>query len=214
MLVLVFVIVKLTFSHDGIHWSPCKTYLRSGSSSFPLIGVAFLTTGSSKVQNSDLCTTKWIQKKTLYLRTNFGWLLSPLPYSGDHGRTKVPGQNPSTGFLHLPAGERYWIEAALKVKTTVRLVSLMPTWLCCVCLAYSNEDQLLWTPAILPVQEVEDFLIYAQRPHGQRAPAGARSHGAMVRDNEQVMWEWYQPKRCGGMSSEASKGAGIIFLHL
>lgn len=75
------------------------------------------------------------------------------------------------------------------VDTRVRLVSLMRTWLCCVCPAYSNEDQLLWTPAVLPVQEVEDFLIYAQRPHGQRGAAGARSHGTMVRDNEQVMLE-------------------------
>lgn len=78
-------------------------------------------------------------------------------------------------------------DSGCKVKTRVRLVTLMPTWSCCVCLAYSNEDQLLWTPAILPVQEVEDFLIYAQRPHGQRRAAGTRSPGAMVQDNEQVM---------------------------
>lgn len=55
--------------------------------------------------------------------------------------------------------------------------------------AYSNEDQLLWTPAFLPVQEVEDFLIYAQRPHGQRGAPGAQAHGAMVPDNEQALYE-------------------------
>lgn len=62
----------------------------------------------------------------------------------------------------------------------------MPPLLCGVCPASSHDDQLLWTPAVLPVQEVEDFLVYAQRPHGRRGTAGSRSHGAMVRDNEQV----------------------------
>lgn len=52
--------------------------------------------------------------------------------------------------------------------------------------AYSSEDQLLWTPGVLPVQEVEDFLIYAQRPYGQRGPAGTQAQGDTVRDNEQV----------------------------
>lgn len=55
--------------------------------------------------------------------------------------------------------------------------------------AYSNEDQLLWMPGILPMQDVEDFLIYAQRPHGQRGAAGPQAHGAMVRDNEQALYE-------------------------
>lgn len=74
-----------------------------------------------------------------------------------------------------------------RVTTGMRLVSHLRTLPSCVSPAYSNEDQLLWTPAVLPVQEVEDFLIYAQRPHGQRGAAGAHTHGAVVRDNEQVM---------------------------
>lgn len=115
--------------------------------------------------------------------------------------------------------ERHWGHS---VNTGMRLVSHLRTRLCCVSPAYSNEDQLLWTPAFLPVQEVEDFLIYAQRPHGQRGAPGAQAHGAMVPDNEQVMWEWYLHMRYGAMSSAArltwsnrsrcvGKRAGVFF---
>lgn len=117
--------------------------------------------------------------------------------------------------------ERHW---GHRVNTGMRLVSHLRTRLCCVSPAYSNEDQLLWTPAFLPVQQVEDFLIYAQRPQGQRGAAGAQAHGAMVRDNEQVTWEWYLHMRYGEMSSAArltgSHGSRCVviragvFLHL
>lgn len=53
-------------------------------------------------------------------------------------------------------------------------------------LAYSSEDQLLWRPGVLPVQEVEEFLLYAQRPCGQEGAAGTQTQGDTVRDNEQV----------------------------
>lgn len=47
--------------------------------------------------------------------------------------------------------------------------------------AYSNEDQLLWQPGVLPVQEVEEFLLHAQRPRSQE-----RIKGYTIQDNEQV----------------------------
>lgn len=53
-------------------------------------------------------------------------------------------------------------------------------------LAYSSEDQLLWRPGVLPVQEVEEFLLYSQRPRGQEGAACTRTQGDTVRDNEQV----------------------------
>lgn len=64
----------------------------------------------------------------------------------------------------------------------------------CVCTAlpssfvppvdYSSEDQLLWRPDVLPVQDVEEFLLFVQRPCGQEGAAGTQ--GDTVRDNEQV----------------------------
>ncbi|XP_028260418.1 mesoderm induction early response protein 2 [Parambassis ranga] len=47
--------------------------------------------------------------------------------------------------------------------------------------AYSSEDQLLWMPGVLPTQEVEEFLLKAQRSQGQEAVA--------VQDNEQALYE-------------------------
>lgn len=56
-----------------------------------------------------------------------------------------------------------------------------------LCPAYNSEDQLLWRPGELPVQEVEDFLLNAQRPHGQEGSAYTQTQGDTVRDNEQVL---------------------------
>ncbi|CAK6955413.1 mesoderm induction early response protein 2 [Scomber scombrus] len=55
--------------------------------------------------------------------------------------------------------------------------------------AYSSEDQLLWRPGQLPVQKVEDFLLNAQRPHGQEGSAYTSIKGDTVRDNEQALYE-------------------------
>ncbi|XP_044054704.1 mesoderm induction early response protein 2 isoform X2 [Siniperca chuatsi] len=55
--------------------------------------------------------------------------------------------------------------------------------------AYSSEDQLLWRPGVLPVQKVEEFLLYAQRPRGQEGAACTQTQGDTVRDNEQALYE-------------------------
>ncbi|XP_047192878.1 mesoderm induction early response protein 2 isoform X2 [Scophthalmus maximus] len=55
--------------------------------------------------------------------------------------------------------------------------------------AYSSEDQLLWRPDVLPVQEVEKFLLNTQRPRGREGAACTVMHGDTVRDNEQALYE-------------------------
>lgn len=55
--------------------------------------------------------------------------------------------------------------------------------------AYSSEDQLLWRPGVLPVQEVEEFLLNAQRTYGQEGAACTQTHGDTVRDNQQALYE-------------------------
>nr|XP_029135849.1 mesoderm induction early response protein 2 [Labrus bergylta] len=55
--------------------------------------------------------------------------------------------------------------------------------------AYSSEDQLLWRPDVLPMQEVEEFLLYAQRSRGQEGAACLRTQGDTVQDNEQALYE-------------------------
>lgn len=53
--------------------------------------------------------------------------------------------------------------------------------------AYSSEDQLLWRPEVLSVQDVEEFLLKAQRSHSQEgAPCTQR---VTVQDNEQALYE-------------------------
>ncbi|XP_005920890.1 mesoderm induction early response protein 2 isoform X2 [Haplochromis burtoni] len=53
--------------------------------------------------------------------------------------------------------------------------------------AYSTEDQLLWRPGVLPVHEVEEFLLNAQRPRGQEEAVGTEE--VIVQDNEQALYE-------------------------
>lgn len=48
---------------------------------------------------------------------------------------------------------------------------------------FSCGDQLLWTPGILPVKEVEEFLLNTQKQHAQE------DYGDFVRDNEQALYE-------------------------
>ncbi|KAF6726408.1 Mesoderm induction early response protein 2 [Oryzias melastigma] len=53
--------------------------------------------------------------------------------------------------------------------------------------AYSGEDQLLWTPDSLPAQDVEDFLLNAQRLCGQQGAVWTQE--ATIKDNEQALYE-------------------------
>ncbi|XP_028443081.1 mesoderm induction early response protein 2 isoform X1 [Perca flavescens] len=53
----------------------------------------------------------------------------------------------------------------------------------------SSEDQLLWRPGVLPVQEVEEFLLNAQSPHGQQGAPCTQTRGDTVRDNQQALYE-------------------------
>lgn len=53
----------------------------------------------------------------------------------------------------------------------------------------SSVDQLLWTPAVLPLQQVEEFLLNAQRPHGQKGATWTQTQGDTVRDNQQALYE-------------------------
>lgn len=55
--------------------------------------------------------------------------------------------------------------------------------------ACNSEDQLLWKPGVLPVQEVEEFLLNAQRTHGQEGAACTQTQGDTVRDNQQALYE-------------------------
>ncbi|XP_034439857.1 mesoderm induction early response protein 2 [Hippoglossus hippoglossus] len=53
----------------------------------------------------------------------------------------------------------------------------------------SSEDQLLWRPGVLPVQEVEEFLLNTQRPRRQEGAARTSMQANTVRDNEQALYE-------------------------
>ncbi|XP_029286356.1 mesoderm induction early response protein 2 [Cottoperca gobio] len=66
--------------------------------------------------------------------------------------------------------------------------------------AGSSEDQLLWRPGVLPVQEVEEFLLNAQRPFGQEGAACTQTRGDTVRDNQQAL---YQLVKCNFDAEEA-----------
>ncbi|XP_054458609.1 mesoderm induction early response protein 2 [Anoplopoma fimbria] len=55
--------------------------------------------------------------------------------------------------------------------------------------ACSSEDQCLWRPGVLPMQEVEEFLLNAQRPYGQEGAACTQTQRDTVRDNQQALYE-------------------------
>uniref|UniRef100_A0A673A290 Mesoderm induction early response 1, family member 2 n=1 Tax=Sphaeramia orbicularis TaxID=375764 RepID=A0A673A290_9TELE len=59
----------------------------------------------------------------------------------------------------------------------------------CYIVSYNSEDQLLWRPGVLPVQEVEEFLLKTQRPQSQEGAACTQTQGDSVRDNEQALYE-------------------------
>ncbi|CAL8395832.1 unnamed protein product [Boreogadus saida] len=55
--------------------------------------------------------------------------------------------------------------------------------------AYDGDDQLLWSPGVLPPQEVEGFLLSAQAPSGQEVAPYTDAHRDTLRDNEQALYE-------------------------
>ncbi|XP_040040545.2 mesoderm induction early response protein 2 isoform X2 [Gasterosteus aculeatus] len=55
--------------------------------------------------------------------------------------------------------------------------------------ACSSDDQCLWRPGVLSVQEVEDFLLNAQRPYGQQGTECTQTQKDTVRDNQQALYE-------------------------
>nr|XP_046208593.1 mesoderm induction early response protein 2-like [Oncorhynchus gorbuscha] len=54
---------------------------------------------------------------------------------------------------------------------------------------YENEDQLLWTPDMLPGQAVKEFLLSAQRRGGQDGAVDTLINGDIIKDNEQALYE-------------------------
>lgn len=51
---------------------------------------------------------------------------------------------------------------------------------------YENEDQLLWSPSVLPEREVEEFLYRAVKRRWQEMAGPQVPEGEVVKDSEQV----------------------------
>lgn len=51
---------------------------------------------------------------------------------------------------------------------------------------YDNEDQLLWSPSVLPEREVEEFLYRAVKRRWQEMAGPQVPEGEVVKDSEQV----------------------------
>lgn len=145
-------------------------------------------------------TSEGLPHRTVCItQIRFMWQnVSLISFSGNHGWLYVPGKNPPTRFIYLP-GERlatekiicrrgwkqvpnclFWGDYLYLVLWTSLIHPVFVTP------AYSSEDQLLWRPGVLPVQEVEDFLLYAQRPRVQEGAACTQTQADTVPDNEQV----------------------------
>ncbi|XP_050995609.1 mesoderm induction early response protein 2 [Acomys russatus] len=54
---------------------------------------------------------------------------------------------------------------------------------------YENEDQLLWSPSVLPEREVEDFLYRAVKRRWQEMAGPQIPEGEVVKDSEQALYE-------------------------
>ncbi|XP_052021483.1 mesoderm induction early response protein 2 isoform X3 [Apodemus sylvaticus] len=54
---------------------------------------------------------------------------------------------------------------------------------------YENEDQLLWSPSVLPEREVEEFLYRAVKRRWQEMAGPQIPEGEVVRDSEQALYE-------------------------
>ncbi|XP_051549971.1 mesoderm induction early response protein 2-like [Myxocyprinus asiaticus] len=55
--------------------------------------------------------------------------------------------------------------------------------------AYENEDQLLWTPGVLSIPAVEEFLLEVQRRGSENGAINTLTTGDTVKDNEQALYE-------------------------
>lgn len=54
---------------------------------------------------------------------------------------------------------------------------------------YENEDQLLWSPSVLPEREVEEFLYRAVKRRWQEMAGSQIPEGEVVKDSEQALYE-------------------------
>lgn len=54
---------------------------------------------------------------------------------------------------------------------------------------YENEDQLLWSPTVLPEREVEEFLYRAVKRRWQEMAGPQIPEGEVVKDSEQALYE-------------------------
>lgn len=54
---------------------------------------------------------------------------------------------------------------------------------------YENEDQLLWSPSVLPEREVEEFLYRAVKRRWQEVAGPQVPEGEVVKDSEQALYE-------------------------
>ncbi|XP_031205261.1 mesoderm induction early response protein 2 isoform X5 [Mastomys coucha] len=54
---------------------------------------------------------------------------------------------------------------------------------------YENEDQLLWSPSVLPEREVEEFLYRAVKRRWQEMAGPQIPEGEVVKDSEQALYE-------------------------
>ncbi|GAB1295291.1 Mesoderm induction early response protein 2 [Apodemus speciosus] len=54
---------------------------------------------------------------------------------------------------------------------------------------YENEDQLLWSPSVLPEREVEEFLYRAVKRRWQETAGPQIPEGEAVKDSEQALYE-------------------------
>ncbi|XP_075831748.1 mesoderm induction early response protein 2 isoform X2 [Microtus pennsylvanicus] len=54
---------------------------------------------------------------------------------------------------------------------------------------YENEDQLLWSPSVLPEREVEEFLYRAVKRRWQETAGPQIPEGEVVKDSEQALYE-------------------------
>ncbi|KAL1783173.1 mesoderm induction early response protein 2 isoform X1 [Sigmodon hispidus] len=65
---------------------------------------------------------------------------------------------------------------------------------------YENEDQLLWSPSVLPEREVEEFLYRAVKRRWQETAGPQIPEGEVVKDSEQALYELV---KCNFNSEEA-----------
>lgn len=96
---------------------------------------------------------------------------------GSKYQAKIP---PLGSYIYQERGKR------LKGLNVRHLRGISAPLIVFVLLDFCCEDQLLWRPGVLPGKEVEEFLLYVQKPCDQQVAAGTQTPGDSVRDNEQV----------------------------